>query len=98
MGYTCYGPIACTVGSYDLYWIAVDRVAATRNWAPISGGDRTVGPPGSGRHIYVETSQRPAYASTRSFYQRLGYRQAAVLPDFYAVGDGKIVYQKILIP
>ena len=22
-GYACYGPIACTVGSYDLYWIAV---------------------------------------------------------------------------
>src|SRR5688572_14535998 len=23
-GYACYGPIACTLGSYDLYWIAVD--------------------------------------------------------------------------
>ena len=23
-GYACYGPIACTVASYDLYWIAVD--------------------------------------------------------------------------
>ena len=25
IGYVCYGPIACTVGSFDLYWIAVDR-------------------------------------------------------------------------
>ena len=24
-GYACYGPIALTVGSYDLYWIAVDH-------------------------------------------------------------------------
>ena len=24
VGYACYGPIACTIGSYDLYWIAVD--------------------------------------------------------------------------
>ena len=24
VGYACYGPIACTVASYDLYWIAVD--------------------------------------------------------------------------
>src|SRR5688572_5857877 len=23
IGYSCFGPIACTVGSYDLYWIAV---------------------------------------------------------------------------
>ena len=22
-GYSCYGPIACTVSSYDIYWIAV---------------------------------------------------------------------------
>ncbi len=25
VGYACYGPIALTVGSYDLYWIAVDK-------------------------------------------------------------------------
>ena len=25
LGYTCYGPIALTDGSYDLYWIAVDK-------------------------------------------------------------------------
>ena len=23
LGYACYGPIACTKGSFDLYWIAV---------------------------------------------------------------------------
>ncbi len=26
-GYACYGPIALTVGSYDLYWIAVAKSA-----------------------------------------------------------------------
>ena len=25
VGYACYGPIALTIGSYDLYWIAVDK-------------------------------------------------------------------------
>ncbi len=25
IGYTCYGPIAATAGSFDLYWIAVDQ-------------------------------------------------------------------------
>ena len=24
VGYACYGPIACTLASFDLYWIAVD--------------------------------------------------------------------------
>ena len=25
LGYACYGPIALTAASYDLYWIAVDK-------------------------------------------------------------------------
>ncbi|MCJ7810300.1 MAG: GNAT family N-acetyltransferase, partial [Desulfobulbaceae bacterium] len=25
IGYTCYGPIPCTMESYDLYWIAVEQ-------------------------------------------------------------------------
>ncbi len=95
VGYTCYGPIACTVGSYDLYWIAVDRVAQRQGIGRllVAETERLVCQ-AQGRNIYVETSGRPAYASTRSFYHRLGYQQAAVLPDFYDVGDSKIVYQK----
>ena len=32
-GYACYGPIALTVGSYDLYWIAVAKSTRGRAWA-----------------------------------------------------------------
>lgn len=99
VGYTCYGPIACTVGSYDLYWIAVERVVQRQGIGRllVAETERLIRL-AQGRNIYVETSQRPAYASTRSFYQRQGYQQAAVLPDFYDVGDSKIVYQKKLTP
>ncbi|MBP1741406.1 MAG: histone deacetylase superfamily protein, partial [Deltaproteobacteria bacterium] len=24
-GYSCFGPVPCTVGSYDIYWIAVQQ-------------------------------------------------------------------------
>src|SRR5687767_14616470 len=27
LGYVCYGPTPCTVGTYDLYWIAVEPQA-----------------------------------------------------------------------
>jgi hypothetical protein len=37
------------------------------------------------------------YASTRAFYEDCGYRLEAVLADFYAAGDGKVVYCKSLI-
>ena len=38
-GYTCYGPIALTAASYDLYWIAVDKSMHGRKIRP-----ETVGP------------------------------------------------------
>ena len=37
------------------------------------------------------------YESTRMFYSRRGYRQEALIPDFYAPGDAKIIYLKELV-
>ena len=50
-----------------------------------------------GTRIYVDTSQRVQYASTRAFYESLGYRLETVLKDFYDQGDGKAIYCKSLI-
>ncbi len=95
VGYTCYGPIACTVGSYDLYWIAVDPSAQRMGIGRrlIAETERLIRE-ASGRGIYVETSGRAAYTSTRTFYEHLEYLQAAIFPDFYGVDDSKIVYVK----
>ncbi|HUG90500.1 MAG TPA: GNAT family N-acetyltransferase [Planctomycetaceae bacterium] len=99
VGYACYGPIACTIGSYDLFWIAVDRAdqrggLGRRLLEAAEDAIRRA----AGRHIYIETSNRPQYASTRGFYERCGYRLAAVLPEFYAPGDDKVIYVKDLTP
>ena len=48
------------------------------------------------RQVYIETSNREQYAPTRGFYLRCGYRQEALLKDFYAVGDDKVIYGKVL--
>ena len=50
-----------------------------------------------GTRIYVDTSQRVQYASTRAFYEHAGYQLETVLKDFYAPGDGKAIYTKSLI-
>jgi len=98
VGYACFGPIPCTEASYDLYWIAVHpdfqgRGLGRRLLAEAEGRIKTAG----GRRIYVDTSQRAQYASTRAFYESRGYRLETVLKDFYAVGDGKAIYCKSLI-
>ncbi|MDH4321910.1 MAG: GNAT family N-acetyltransferase [Desulfobulbaceae bacterium] len=97
VGYSCYGPIPCTLSSFDLYWIAVHpdyqgrRVGRhllqlTEENIRQAGGER----------IYVDTSQRIQYASTRAFYERCGYLLESLLVDFYAPGDGKALYCKKL--
>jgi ribosomal protein S18 acetylase RimI-like enzyme len=46
--------------------------------------------------IYADTSSSDRYAPTRGFYQRMGFVEQARLADFYAPGDGKIIYVKPL--
>ncbi len=94
-GYVCYGPIACTLGSFDLYWIAVapqfQRLGLGQRL--LIESERLIAEQG-GRQIYIETSSKPQYAPTRGFYERCGYHIAAVLTDFYELGDDKVVWQK----
>ncbi|MBI4082213.1 MAG: GNAT family N-acetyltransferase [Candidatus Lambdaproteobacteria bacterium] len=95
VGYTCYGPIPGTVGSYDLYWIVVDPKMQGRGLGKelVARTEAAVRAAG-GRRVYIETASRPQYAPTQAFYLGCGYRQEAFLPDFYAPGDGKLIYGK----
>lgn len=96
-GYTCYGLIGCTQASYDLYWIAVaqDRQGLGLGRVLLEESERRIAAAG-GRRVYIETSNRPLYVPTRGFYLRCGYEQEAVLKDFYAPDDDKVIYVKAL--
>lgn len=97
VAYSCYGPIACTADSYDVFWIAVLKSHQRHGlgrWLMLLT-EQLIGAAG-GRRIYVETSGRPDYLPTRSFYERCEYQRAAELPNFYAEGDSKVIYVKVL--
>jgi ribosomal protein S18 acetylase RimI-like enzyme len=96
-GYTCFGPIPGSLHSYDLYWIAVDDRLRHRGIGKdlLSRSEAMIGQRG-GKRIYIETSARPQYEKTVAFYRACGYRQEAFLEDFYAPGDSKIIFLKVL--
>ena len=99
VAYACYGPIFGTQGSFDLYWIAVapeeqGRGLGAQTYTRAEAAMRKAG----AKHIYADTSSSDRYAGTRGFYQRMGFEAEARLADFYAPGDGKIVYVKALDP
>jgi ribosomal protein S18 acetylase RimI-like enzyme len=95
-GWICWGPTPCTLGTYDLYWMAVDpaRHGLRIGTALIGEMERQLS--GVARLVVVETAGRPDYRSTRAFYEARGYRRTAVIPDFYAPGDDQVVYVKVL--
>ena len=98
-GYSCFGPVPATRGSYDVYWVAVHKnfqrsglgailMRETESDVLAMGGKR----------IYVDTSGRELYDPTRRFYLAMGYKAEAVLKDFYAEGDSKYIFSKELKP
>jgi ribosomal protein S18 acetylase RimI-like enzyme len=97
VGYTCYGLIPATRASYDIYWVVVAKdlhhqglgkllMAETEKLIDQSGG----------RQVYAETSSRNQYKPTHQFYESCGYMKEAFLKNFYAEGDGKFIYAKVL--
>jgi D-alanine-D-alanine ligase len=96
-GYACFGPIACTKHSFDLYWIAVhsdfQRTGLGKHLAELSELQiRGLG----GNRVYADTSGKEQYVPTRRFYERCGYQLAASLTDFYDTGDDKIIFMKLI--
>lgn len=97
LGYVCWGHVALTDGVYDLYWIAVDprQQGGGVGRRLMAAAEKAVQAAG-GRMVLVETAGKPSYAATRAFYERIGYREVARIPDFYRKGDDKVIYGKAL--
>ena len=97
VGYACFGPTPDTLGTFDLYWIAVDRTRqgtgiGTQLVTAVEQQLSAVG----GRLIVVETSSRADYDATRGFYEARGYSKTATIPGYYAPDDDLVVYKKDL--
>jgi ribosomal protein S18 acetylase RimI-like enzyme len=97
LGFACYGPIAGTESSWDLYWITVEgkeRGHGLGGKLQAEVERRTV--LSGGRRLYVWTSSREQYLPTRGFYERLGYTREATLLDYYKPGENLVIYVKLL--
>ncbi len=97
IGFAYYAPAAMTDRSWYLYWIAVSKTIQAKGIGRellhhLEGEIRAAG----GRVLFIETSSLPLYEKTRAFYLKNGYEQEATLRDYYADGDGMVVFRKKL--
>lgn len=94
VGWICWGPTPCTLGTYDMYWVAVDPSVQGAGVGSLLVAEMEKRLAGTARMVVVETGGRPEYEPTRAFYLARGYRIAARVPDFYAPGDDQVVFIK----
>ena len=97
LGFACFGPVPLTVGTFDLYWIAVSPEARGSGIADaldeaVTRAVRDLG----GRWLLAETSSTPPYAPAQAFYARRGYRLLERIDDFYRPGDDRLTFGKRL--
>jgi len=97
VGYICYGPRPLTVGTWDVYWMAVNRQLQGQGIgrALLEQAEADIKARG-GRLIMIETSGTPLYATAQRFYQARHYELAARIADFYEPGDDLLVFTKRL--
>ncbi|MBK7406412.1 MAG: GNAT family N-acetyltransferase [Phycisphaerales bacterium] len=97
IGYTCYGQIPCTIGSYDLSWIVVAPEFQGRGLGRhlLRETEARIRDLGGGR-VYIETSSLEKYAPTQHFYRNCGYVLEARHRDFYQPRDDKLVFVRSL--
>jgi GNAT superfamily N-acetyltransferase len=87
-----------SVHSWDLYWIAVHKDFRHRKLGSVllKAVEDDIRESG-GKILWLDTSGRPLYAPTEKFYKKNGYTLQASLKDFYAPGDPKQIYSKVLL-
>ncbi|MEN6386178.1 MAG: GNAT family N-acetyltransferase [Phycisphaerales bacterium] len=97
VGWVCFGATPCTVGTFDIYWIAIDPDCQKQHIGSqlLAFAEKQIAEQ-KGRLSVIETSGSEKYKATQQFYIKNGYSQKANIDDFYAPADPKLIFTKII--
>lgn len=90
-------PERMTSGTWNLYLIAVHPEHQSKGVGAtlVRHIESVLGARGE-RVLLVETSGLPEFERTRAFYLANGYHEEARIREFYAAGEDKVVFRKVL--
>ena len=97
LGYVCFGPTPLTESTYDLYWIAVDKLKHRGGVGKrlLKFAEEEMVRRG-GQMLLVETSSQETYGGTIQFYEKSGYDLVGKIKDYYKPNDDKLIFAKRL--
>lgn len=94
-GWVYFAPDMHADGAWNLWWIGVrpSHHGLGVGEALLDAVEAAV-LAAAGRVLVIETSALPPFARARAFYAKRGYTECGRVPDFYGVGDDKIIFAK----
>ena len=98
LGYVTFGPTPLTESTFDLYWIAVDKLKHRGGVGKrlLKFSEEEIVRRG-GKMLLIETSSQETYGGTIQFYERTGYELVGKIPEYYKPGDDKLIFAKRLV-
>jgi ribosomal protein S18 acetylase RimI-like enzyme len=98
IGVAYLAPERMAEGTWNLYLIAITPDAQGRGHgtAVLRHVEALLAARGQ-RILLVETSGLPEFAATRGFYRANGYDEEGRIRDFYAAGEDKVIFRRVLM-
>lgn len=93
LGYVCYGKVACTISTFEIYWICVDKQQQNRGIGKMLIEEivRIIKKLG-GKKLVLQTAGRDEYLPTQKFYASSGFQMEAQIKNYYTVGDDCLIF------
>lgn len=93
IAYACFGRIVDSSSTYELYWLSTLNEfrglgVGKKIISELINHIRNLG----GRKIYVKTDGTSQYAPTRKFYENCGFKNEAILKEYYESYDDCYIY------
>ncbi len=96
-GFACLGWTSLTHGAWDLYWVCTLSDSRRRGLGGALLGEAVrIAAAEGGRLMIINTSSTPAYEPARRLYESQQFIRAAVIPEYYNVGDDLYIYTRRL--
>ena len=97
IGFACCGRESLTKGTWDLFWVCVDRAARGRGAGSLLLTEaQKLAVADGARLMVIYTSSTDFYAPARRLYESQRFTRVAVVPDYYTDGDDLFIYSKRL--
>lgn len=98
IGWSYFAPDQFAENVWNVWWIGVDpkHHGTGAGKALLTYIEQTIAANG-GRVVVIETSNQELLARARKFYLKAGYAECGCIPNFYGLGESKVIFSRSLV-